>query len=254
VPDLVKGKKFVRNIKLTLQYDGTRYSGWQIQKNATSIQELVENAVTRITGAKTHVTASGRTDAGVHARAQVANFKTRHPISIERLQMALNSALPKDIVVTHIVEAALSFNAQHSAKSKIYRYTIVNNNFIDPFIRRFAAKVFFKLDLGCMRRSAGDLVGRHNFKAFQAVDDHERASVRTVKGISIKKEGDIIYIDIEADGFLYNMARNIAGTLVEIGRGKFPETRIKELLKTGKRNACGPTMPARGLCLMEVKY
>ena len=244
----------MRNIKLTLQYDGTRYAGWQMQKNATSIQELVESAVARITGAKTHVTASGRTDAGVHARAQVANFKTRHPIPTQRLQMALNSALPKDIVVTNVEEVTPSFNAQHSAKSKIYRYAIVNNNFIDPFIRRFAAKVFFKLDLNRMRRSARDLVGRHNFKAFQAVDDHERTSVRTIKGISIKKDGDIISIDMEADGFLYNMARNIAGTLVEIGRGKFPETRIKELLKTGKRNACGPTMPARGLCLMKVKY
>lgn len=244
----------MRNIKLTIQYDGTRYAGWQVQKNATAIQELIERALATITGAKTHVTASGRTDAGVHARAQIANFRTRCPIPLERLHMALNSALPKDIVVTRVEEADARFNAQHDAISKIYRYTIINNNFVDPFIRRFAAKVFFALDTGRMRRAAVDIIGRHDFKAFQAMDDHERTSVRTVKDVRIRREGDIVYIDIEADGFLYNMARNIAGTLVEIGRGKFPENRVKELLKAKDRKLCGPTMAAKGLCLIKVKY
>lgn len=244
----------MRNIKLTIQYDGTRYAGWQVQKNAITVQELIEAALRKITGAKTHVTASGRTDAGVHAKAQVANFKTKCPIPLERLQMALNSFLPKDIVITRVEEAGVRFNAQHDAKSKIYRYTIVNNNFIDPFIRKFAAKVFFTLDVNRMKRASRYMTGRHDFKAFQATDDHERTSVRTVKDINIKKEGDIIYIDIEAEGFLYNMARNMAGTLVEIGRGKFPESRAGELLKTKNRKLCGPTMPAKGLCLIEVKY
>lgn len=244
----------MRNIKLTIQYDGTRYAGWQVQKNATSIQELIEAAVCKITGYKSHVRSSGRTDAGVHARAQIANFKTPSSIPLKNLLMALNSNLPKDIVVTRAEEAHAHFNAQHDARSKHYRYTIVNNDFIDPFLRRYAAKVFYKLDIGRMKKAAKLFEGRHDFRAFQAVDGRDDDSRRTVKCVRLKKSGDIITIDIEADGFLYNMARNIAGTLVEIGRSKFEIGRISELFKTKERRLCGPTMPAKGLCLMEVRY
>ena len=245
----------MRNIKLTIQYDGTCYSGWQFQKNAKSIQEVIQGDIKKITGEKVNLTGSGRTDAGVHAMAQVANFKTRSKIPLERIRMALNSILPKDIVIYHIEPSDPKFDAQRSAKKKLYRYTIMNSDFLDPFLRRYAAKVFYEIDIGRMRRAAKTLVGRHDFKSFQATDgDREKNTVRTVKKIKIEKDGDLIYIDIEANGFLYNMARNIAGTLVEVGRGKFSVASVKDILRKKDRRHCGPTMPAKGLSLVMVSY
>lgn len=244
----------MRNIKLTIRYDGTNYSGWQSQKNGRAIQDVIEEAIEKITGAHSHLTGSGRTDAGVHALAQVANFKTRSKIPLKNLQMALNSALPKDIVIYRAEEAAPGFDAQRSAKSKLYRYVIMNSDFLDPFLRRYAAKCFYKLDIRRMRQAAGYLTGRHDFRSFQAADGIERGSVRTIKDIAIEKDGDLIYIDIEADGFLYNMVRNIAGTLVEVGRGKFTVPSVKDILRKKDRRCSGPTMPAKGLRLVKVGY
>ncbi|MFA6079385.1 MAG: tRNA pseudouridine(38-40) synthase TruA [Candidatus Omnitrophota bacterium] len=244
----------MRNVKLTVQYDGTHYAGWQTQKNAKTVQEVIEKALRKITGEKVNLTGSGRTDSGVHARAQVANFRTRSALPLKNIQMALNSILPKDIVISGAEEAGPKFSAQHSAKSKVYRYTIANGDFVDPFIRRFAAKCFYKLDMGAMKRAASVLCGKHDFRSFQAKDVIERGSVRTIKKITIEKDGYLIYIDIEANGFLYNMARNIAGTLIEVARGKIPEDRVKDILLKKDRRLSGPTAPAQGLCLMKVKY
>ena len=244
----------MRNIKLTIRYDGTRYSGWQSQKNGLAIQDVIQGAIKTITGQRVNLVGSGRTDAGVHAEAQVANFKTKSKISLEKLQMALNSMLPKDIAVTRAEDASLKFNAQKSAKSKLYRYTIMNNDYMDPLIRHFAAKCFFKLDLGLMRKAAGHLTGRHDFRSFRATDGEEKNSVRTIKYIKIEKDGDLVYIYIEANGFLYNMARSIVGTLVEVGRGKFEIARVKEIISQRNRRFSGPTMPAKGLCMVAVKY
>jgi tRNA pseudouridine38-40 synthase len=244
----------MRNIKLTIRYDGTNYSGWQSQKNGLAIQDVIEKVIAKITGAHSHLTGSGRTDAGVHALAQVANFKTRSKIPLKNLQMALNTALPKDIVIYHAEEVGPKFDAQRSAKSKLYRYVIMNNNFLDPFIRRYAAKSFYKLDIKRMKKAAKYLVGRHDFRSFQAVDGIERDSVRTVRHITIEKDADLIYIDIEANGFLYNMVRNIAGTLVEVGRGRYSVENVKEILRKKDRRCSGPTMPAKGLRLVRVSY
>ena len=244
----------MRNIKLTLRYVGTNYSGWQIQKNARSIQEVIERAIKKITGEKVSLMGSGRTDAGVHAEAQIANFKTRTKIPLENIQMALNSILAEDIIVSHIEKAGLKFNAQRNAKSKLYRYTISNSDFVDPFIRDFAAKCFYKLDMAAIRQAAKYLTGKHDFKSFQTKDRKEKYSVRRVKYIRIDKEGELIYIYMEANGFLYNMARNIAGTLVEVGRGKISARSVKEILLKRDRRFSGPTMPAKGLCLVRVKY
>jgi len=245
----------MRNIKLTIQYDGTRYAGWQTQKNAKAIQQVIEGAIKRITGEKVNLTASGRTDAGVHAKAQIANFKTHSKLPLKNIRMALNSNLPRDIVVTGVEEAAAKFNSQHSARSKIYRYTIFNNDFMDPFLRKFAAKCFFRLDTKLMRKAAGHLIGRHDFTSFRTEDgEKDKDCVRTVKKIDIEKRGDLIYIDLEADGFLYNMARSIVGTLVEAGRGKIRAEAVRDILSKRDRRFSGPTMPAKGLCLMEVKY
>lgn len=245
----------MRNIRLTIKYDGTNYSGWQFQKNAVSVQDVIQKALRRITGEKTNLVGSGRTDSGVHAEAQVANFKTRSKIPLKNILMALNADLPSDIAIYRVEEMPLKFDSQRSAKSKLYRYTIVNRDFMDPFLRHFAAKCFYTIDMGRMRRAARLLKGRHDFRAFQATDGaDEKNSVRTIKHIKIERKNDLIYIDIEADGFLYNMARSIAGTLVEAGRGKFSLDRIREMLKSGKRSLCGPTMPAKGLSLIKVRY
>ena len=244
----------MRNIKLTIQYDGTRYSGWQFQKNAKSIQEIIQLAVKKITGEKACLIGSGRTDAGVHAKAQIANFRTHSTIPLKNLQMALNSALPKDIVISGIEEVAFRFNAQHDAKSKLYCYTTVNNDFVDPFIRRFAAKCFYKLDVNSMKRAAKFLIGRRDFKSFQKKDKKEKDAIRKIKNIKVEKNKDIVYIYIEADGFLYNMARNIVGTLVDVGRGKISVKTVKYILSKKDIRFSGPTMPAKGLCLIKVRY
>ncbi len=243
----------IRNIKLTVQYDGTHYAGWQFQKNASTIQEVLSETIERITGRKVSLIGSGRTDSGVHAKAQVANFKTYSAILLKKMRMALNSNLPEDIVVTRIEEVDIKFNAQRDARSKLYRYTIFNGNFVDPFIRRYVSKCFYKLDLNAMRRASKGLLGRHDFKSFQAKDGRERNSIRTIKSIKIEKEGNLVYIYVEADGFLYNMVRNIAGTLIEIGRGKMREE-IGQILKKKDRRFSGPTAPAQGLCLLKVSY
>jgi tRNA pseudouridine38-40 synthase len=244
----------MRNIKLIIQYDGTHYAGWQCQKNAKTVQESIEAILKKITGVKVNLTGSGRTDSGVHAKGQVANFKTRSNLPLKNMQMALNSILPRDIVVSGIEEADLRFSAQHSAKSKLYRYTIANGDFVDPFVRRFAAKCFYKLDIGAMKRAASFLRGRHDFKSFQTKDGEEKDAVRTIKKITIEKDGYLVYIDIEANGFLYNMARNIVGTLIEVARGKMAEDSVKDIILKKDRRFGGPTAPAQGLCLIKVRY
>jgi len=244
----------LRNIKLTIRFDGTKYSGWQSQKNGLAIQDVVQDAVKKVTCRHVNVIGSGRTDAGVHAEALTANFKTASKIPLKKIQMALNSNLPRDIAITHVEEVPHKFNAQKSAKSKLYRYTIVNNDYMDPLLRHFAAKCFYSLDIGLMRKAAKDLIGCHNFRSFQTKDGEEKNSVRTIKRLAIEKSGNIVYIYMEADGFLYNMARSIAGTLVEVGRKKFKVPYIKELIRKKDRRFSGPTMPAKGLCLVRVRY
>ena len=244
----------MRNIKLTIRYDGTEYAGWQFQKNAVSIQETIEKALRKITGRKVSVIASGRTDAGVHAAAQIANFRTSSKMPLKNLRLALNAVLPDDIVITDAEEASLKFNAQKSATSKLYRYTIYNKDFMDPLLRRFASKCYFKIDIARMRKGAKCLIGRHDFTSFQTKDSPRKNAFRTIKKIAIKRAGDVICIDIEADGFLYNMVRNIVGTLIEVGRGKFATEKVKEILARKDKCSCGPTAAAKGLCLIKVRY
>lgn len=244
----------MRNIKLIVSYDGTNYAGWQSQKNARAIQEVLESALKKITGSRVKLTGSGRTDAGVHARAQVANFKTRSKLPLNKIKIALNSALPDDILMTAIEEAPKTFDAQRSAKLKHYRYTVTTSHFVDPFLRHFVARFSYPVNISAMRKAAAGLVGRHDFRAFQASGSDEKNTIRAVKKIKIEKIGELIYIDTWADGFLYNMVRTIAGTLLEIGRGKLPSDRIGEILRKKERRLAGPTAPAKGLCLMKVEY
>lgn len=244
----------MRNIKLTLRYDGTHYSGWQSQKNGKSIQDTIELNLKKITGRRPKLKGSGRTDSGVHAEAQIANFKTDTKIPLSNLMLALNSSLPDDIAVTDISRAPASFDAQRWAKSKVYRYTIFNDTFLDPLIRRYAAKYSFELNISRMRKAASILIGRHDFASFQASDKKERSAVRTIRSIMISRKGRTIDISIEANGFVYNMARSIVGTLVEVGRGRFEPGYVNTIMKKKDRSLAGPTMPAKGLCLVKVRY
>lgn len=245
----------MRNIKLTIQYDGTNYAGWQFQKNAKSIQEVITHTLKKLIGEKVNLVGSGRTDAGVHAEGQVANFKTHSSLPIKNIQKGLNSILPKDIVITHIEKIGPRFNSQHDARSKLYCYTIAPGDFVNPFIRRFAARCQYKLNIGAMKNAARHLLGRHDFKSFQTKDEmNDEDTTRQIRKIVIEKKGGLIYIYIEADGFLYNMARSIIGTLIEVGRGRIHPNRMEEILSKRDRRFGGPTAPAKGLCLVKVRY
>lgn len=248
----------MRNIKLTIEYDGTDYAGWQIQNRSKSrkktIQKTLENALNQILQERIKVIASGRTDAGVHALAQVANFKTKSKLSGKNIQNALNSILPRDIRIKHVEDTHPNFHARFAAKSKLYRYTILNDSFASPFLRRYCYLVKYPLNIKKMRQAAQYLLGRHDLRSFQAVDKRERDSVRSIKRLEIRKTKDIIYLEIEADGFLYHMVRNIAGTMIEVGRGKINPLQIKEILKAKNRVYAGPCAAAKGLCLVRVRY
>lgn len=244
----------MRNIKLAIEYDGTNYAGWQIQKNAKSIQGTLESALKRIIEEKVRLISCGRTDSGVHAIGHVGNFKTKSKIPLSNLQRGLNSILPRDIVIKEVKEVALNFNSRFDAKSKVYRYTILNRSYPQALCRNYFYYIPYKLDLDMVKREAKCLVGRHDFKSFQAADKKERSSIRTIKKLEVKRKKDVIEVEIEADGFLYNMVRNIVGTLIEIGRGRFKAGSMKKILKAKNRDLAGPTAPAKGLCLAEVKY
>ncbi|MGE5309306.1 MAG: tRNA pseudouridine(38-40) synthase TruA [Deltaproteobacteria bacterium] len=248
----------MRNIKLIIEYDGTAYEGWQVQnlkgRTARTIQETICRALEGIVGGKVKLTGSGRTDAGVHALAQVANFHTASKIPVRNLQKALNSVLPDDIVITKAEEVDDDFHARYSAKWKLYRYTILNRQYPSAIRRNFVAFVDYPLSAAAMKREAAALKGRHDFRSFHAADNEEKSSVRTIRKIAVRKSGDDIVIEVEADGFLKNMVRTIAGTLIETGRGKFPAGSMKRILAAKDRRQAGPTAPASGLALVKVTY
>jgi tRNA pseudouridine38-40 synthase len=244
----------MRNIKLTVEYEGTNYSGWQTQKSRRqpTIEKTIEEVLEKVLQENVKLIGSGRTDAGVHAKAQVANFKTRSRIELTKLHNALNGITPPDIVVTKIQEVPSGFHARYSAKSKLYRYTILNRKYPNAHLRNFVYFYSSSLDVNLMKRKAKILLGKNDFKSFQSSDKKIRDSLRTIKRIEVKKKGEYIYIDVEADGFLYKMVRNIVGTLIEIGRGR--QIDLKKILHLRKRELAGPPAPASGLCLIKVRY
>ena len=255
----------MRNIKLTIEYEGTNYCGWQVQKShqvtksprhqKKSIQEIIENTLSKILQERIRLIASGRTDAGVHALAQVANFKTCSNIALDKLQRALNGNLPQDIAISDIEEVNLDFHSRFHAKSKIYRYTILNRGWSSPLLRNTVYFYPYPLDVKLMRQEARCLLGRHDFKSFCASGSSTKDTVRIIKKIAIRNiRYALLAIDIEADGFLYNMVRNIVGTLIEIGRGRFSKGGLKKILLAKNRKFAGPAVPACGLCLLKVGY
>jgi len=243
-----------RNLKLTLEYEGTAYHGWQVQPNGLTIQEVVETVLRRLTGDRPKVVASGRTDAGVHAEGQVAHFHTDSLLSCDALHKGLNALLPDDIVVRQVEEVPDLFHARFSAEGKTYRYVILNRPFPSVFERNRCRHITRPLDVGAMERAARFLIGRYDFSAFRASDCCARHPIREIRDLKIVRTGEWIRLFLSADAFLKHMVRNIVGTLIEVGRGKTAPEQVKEILEGRDRTKAGPTAPAMGLFLQSVAY
>lgn len=245
----------MRNLKITLSYDGTDFQGWQTQPGYRTVQETLEAAIAQLTGeAKIRANASGRTDAGVHALGQVANFYSETAIPAAKLVAAINAHLPDDVVVHSATAMPQAFDANRDAVRKLYRYVIHDGGAVNPFLRRYSCHSKHALDAQAMARSAAALLGRHDFHSFETDWPNRMSSVRTITHISVNRAGEYIWIDVEADGFLYNMVRAIAGTLMNVGRGFWPESVVAEILRAEDRKVAGPTAPAQGLFLVRVAY
>jgi tRNA pseudouridine38-40 synthase len=254
----------VHTFKLTIAYDGTGFVGWQRQASGESIQGLLENALSDFDGRSVTVTGAGRTDAGVHARGQVASVSLERSIDSATLVRATNARLPAAIRVIEASEAPVDFHARFHARSKRYRYRIWNGEVISPFERAYAWHVAGpSVDVGAMAEAASAFEGRHDFAAFQAAGGETHSTVRTVFETRIHgepgphdtgREGALITYDISGDGFLRHMVRNIVGTLVEVGRGRRAPAWVRDVLESRDRGRAGPTAPAEGLFLMAVEY
>ncbi|MBC7325568.1 MAG: tRNA pseudouridine(38-40) synthase TruA [Moorella sp. (in: Bacteria)] len=244
------------HLKITLAYDGTNYAGWQVQPAAhgPTIQGVVAAALNRLTGEAIGLAAAGRTDAGVHARGQVISFSTSSRIPVERWPLALNSVLPGDIAAMAAEAVPDSFHARYSARWKWYRYTIYNHHLPEVFSRRYSWQVRHPLDFAAMVKGAAFLKGKHDFRSFCAAGSPVRHYVREVYRAQLSRQGNFIYFDVIADGFLYHMVRIMVGTLAEVGRGRLRPEDIAAILAARCREKAGPTAPPQGLCLEEVAY
>ena len=245
----------MRNIKLTIEYDGKEFHGWQKQPNKLNIQGTIQEAIKMITGEEVELNASGRTDAGVHAIGQVANFKTNSDIPIEKIAIALNSNLKKSIRIISAEEVDERFHSRLSCKKKTYRYVINNNEFSSAIYRNLETHIPQKLDVAKMKKAIKHFEGEHDFKGFKASGTSSKSSVRTIyKAEIFEKPNNRIYIELTGNGFLYNMVRIIAGTLVEVGLGNIKPEEIKKIIEAKDRSLAGKTLPPNGLYLFNVEY
>ena len=244
----------IRKIKLTLQYDGSRYHGWQIQPGEKTIQgELVE-ALSNLVGTRTHIHGASRTDAGVSALGQVALFEIESPIPTENFADAINDRLPHEIVVTSAEETPPGFDLFGGVKNKLYRYTIYTGHYRPVLRLNQCWHLPKKLNVPAMNRAAQLLVGTKDFKSFASAADRRESSVRTIFRCDVTAEDKWIYVNVEGDGFLYNMVRNIVGTLIEVGTGRWEPEKMNEILEAKSRTAAGRLAPPAGLCLMWIQY
>jgi tRNA pseudouridine38-40 synthase len=244
----------MRNIKLTLCYDGTDFHGWQRQPGFRTVQEALEEALLRLTGVRTTTTASGRTDAGVHALGQVVHFLTTSRHSTDTFVRALNAMMPRDVRVLDAWDMPQAFHATLDARSKRYRYRIDNGRIASPFQLRYSWHVPQPLDEAAMARASRALLGRHDFRSFETEWPNRTSSVRTILDLTVARDGDFVTLEVEADGFLYNMVRSITGTLMLVGAGKRAEGWVADVLAAESRVEAGPTAPPQGLTLMRVCY
>lgn len=244
----------MRNIKLTVEYDGTNYHGWQSQLNAKTLQDELNAAVKRLTGEDTPVIGASRTDQGVHALGQVCNFRTLSKIPSDKFSYALNTVLPQDITIKASEEVEEDFHSRFSAKGKKYRYQIYNFRQPSALLRHRAYHVPLPLDFEEMERAAGFFLGAHDFSAFRATGGNTATSERIMTETRLYREGDLISFEIAGNGFLYNMVRIMAGTLVYIGMGKIKADELPDIISGRDRKMAGKTAPAHGLYLVEVYY
>jgi tRNA pseudouridine38-40 synthase len=248
----------MRNLKLILSYDGCEFSGWQIQPDTSTIQGTLATAIGRLTGEKVLPQGSGRTDAGVHALAQVATFCTESAIPAENLVKALNDILPASIRVLEASEASPEFHARKSARAKTYRYRICRSPICPPFLARYVWHYPFPLDEDAMGRAAGLVVGEHDFASFAAVDlekgEDETSTVRTIHSSAWARNEDELIYTVRGNGFLHHMVRNLVGTFILVGKGTLKPEDITRILEARSRSAAGATAPASGLYLVSVEY
>lgn len=244
----------MRNIAMRLMYDGTGYHGWQYQKNGITVQQILEDALSELTGENIKVTGCSRTDAGVHALDYVMNFRSETDIPAEKLPYALNYRIKSGIVATEAWDADEDFNARFSSKGKRYIYRIWNSRMKNPFLRSYSWYLPYKTDREKMAEAAKHFIGKHDFSAFMAAGGSQKTTVRTVRECSVCADGDLLTVTVEADAFLYNMVRIITGTLAEVGFGRIAAGDIPDIIKSGDRRMSGLTAPPEGLFLKKVYY
>jgi len=244
----------MRTIRLTIEYDGSAYSGWQRQPNGLAVQQVVEEALCQLLGQKPDLRSSGRTDAGVHASGMAAAFKTSASLPLKAFVDGTNRFLPPDVAILEAIEVPVGFKPIGDALAKHYRYTILATTVRSPLRRYHAWHIREELDLDAMQAGAANFVGRHDFAAFRASNCAAKTTLRRIDSVEISREGDTILIDVVGGGFLKNMVRVMVGTLVDIGRRRFAPDHITWLLQDGDRKKAGATAPACGLCLIKVYY
>ena len=244
----------MRNIKLTIEYDGTSYGGWQKQKNNRTIQQCIEEAIKLLTGEEVELIGSSRTDAGVHAKGMVANFITNSKIPADKFREAINTKLPDDIGIIKSEEVDKNFHSRYDSKGKTYCYTLVNRYEKVCLGRSYVYQVRDELNYNLMKDAAKYFLGKHDFKAFKTNGSSVKTSVRTISGLELELKGDVLKIFISTDGFLYNMVRIIVGTLIEVGKGKIKPEDIESIIRNGDRSKAGPCVPPNGLVLEKVFY
>jgi tRNA pseudouridine38-40 synthase len=243
-----------RNLRLLIEYDGTAYGGWQVQQNAPTVQGAIEAAIGQMSAEAVRLRAAGRTDAGVHARGQVANFYTETRIPADGWRKGLNSLLPPDVAIRAAADVPLEFDSRRHAHGKLYRYTIWNHETRSPLRWRTTWHVRRPLDVAAMRAAAVELVGRRDFAAFRAADCERLTTVRDLSRLEVQRDGDLVTIEVTATAFLKNMVRIIAGTLVAAGHGALTPAALAAIRDEGDRTRAGVTAPPQGLCLVEVYY
>ena len=244
----------MKRVKLTVAYDGTNYCGWQVQPNGITVQEVLNQCLSEFTGENIETIGASRTDAGVHALGNVAVFDTEMRMPGDKFSFALNQRLPEDIRIQKSEEVDADFHPRYVKSQKTYEYRILNCRFPIPTERFYSHFTYIPLDVDKMKEAASYLIGKHDFKSFCGTGAQVKTTVRTVKEIQIEKSGDRITIRITGEGFLYNMVRIIAGTLMDIGGGLYPPEKMKEILEAKDRKKAGPTAPARVLTLMKIQY
>jgi len=243
-----------RNLRITVEYDGTPFSGWQLQKDKPTVQGELQRAVEAVTKRKALVIGAGRTDAGVHAEGQIANFHTSSPIPDRKWPEALNAHLPPEIAVLAAVDVPLEFHAQYKATSKIYRYRVLNRSTRSALERDRTHLVKAPLDAAKMNEAAKTLVGTHDFRSFGSEMSKKERTVRTVFSLDVAPRGPFVEFLVHGDGFLYNQVRSMVGTLLQVGLGSRPVEWVKDVLEARDRSRAGVNVPAKGLTLVEVKY